>query len=136
MILADVVTAVGGLTEVAQWRRGLSAGGGSLGVTPGVEPFVLAGLPVPVVAVTATGRQAEESVRLLRAEGIDNVGLDLMFAVPGGAIEHDLEKALAEYKNAEPGRGVPQAPADETPGSIASPWDRVRAEIKKRSAKR
>ena len=30
---------------------------GSL-VTPGVEPFVLAGLPVPVVAVTATGRQA------------------------------------------------------------------------------
>lgn len=48
----------------------------------------------------------------------------------------DLEKALAEYKNAEPGRGVPQAPADETPGTIASPWDRVRAEIKKRSAKR
>ena len=69
MILADVVTAVGGLTEVAQWRRGLSAGGGSLGVTPGVEPFVLAGLPVPVVAVTATGRQAEEMQDALRDLG-------------------------------------------------------------------
>lgn len=42
-----------------------------------------------------TGRQAEESVRLLRAEGFENVGLDLIFAVPGGTIERDLEKALA-----------------------------------------
>ncbi len=69
MILADVVTAVGGLTEVVQWRRGLSAGGESLGVTPGVEPFVLAGLPTPVVAVTATGRQAEEMQDALRDLG-------------------------------------------------------------------
>lgn len=42
-----------------------------------------------------TARQAEESVRLLRAEGFDNLGLDLMFAVPGGVIERDLERALA-----------------------------------------
>ncbi|HRY09280.1 MAG TPA: transcription-repair coupling factor [Candidatus Nanopelagicales bacterium] len=60
MILTDVVAAVGGLPEVAQWRGDLPAGGGTLGVTPGVEPFVLAGLRTPVVAVTATGRQAEE----------------------------------------------------------------------------
>jgi transcription-repair coupling factor (superfamily II helicase) len=60
VILADVVTAVSGLPEVGAWRAVLAAGGGSLGVTPGVEPFVLAGLQSPVVAVTATGRQADD----------------------------------------------------------------------------
>ncbi|HOW97161.1 MAG TPA: radical SAM family heme chaperone HemW [Kiritimatiellia bacterium] len=42
-----------------------------------------------------TAREAVEAFRLLRAEGFDNIGLDLMCAVPGGAIERDLERALA-----------------------------------------
>ncbi|HQR80565.1 MAG TPA: transcription-repair coupling factor [Actinomycetota bacterium] len=38
----------------------MTHGGAALTVTPGAEPFVLAGVSAPVVAVTATGRQAEE----------------------------------------------------------------------------
>ncbi len=44
-----------------------------------------------------TARQAAESFRLLRAEGFENLSLDLIFAVPGapdGALERDLAQAL------------------------------------------
>ena len=60
MILADVASRVGGLPEIAAWRDALTAGGAQLAITPGVEPFVLAGVQRPLVAVTATGRQAED----------------------------------------------------------------------------
>ena len=60
MILADVASRVGGLPEIAAWRDALAAGGAQLAITPGVEPFVLAGVQRPLVAVTATGRQAED----------------------------------------------------------------------------
>ncbi len=60
MILANVVSLLGGLPEVAEWVQDLPSGGAELSVTPGSEPVVLAGVSGPVVAVTATGRQAGE----------------------------------------------------------------------------
>ncbi|MCU0299518.1 MAG: transcription-repair coupling factor, partial [Candidatus Nanopelagicales bacterium] len=60
MILAEVVRRLGALPDVAEWARSVTAGGGELAVTPGAEPLILAGLSTPVVAVTATGRQAAE----------------------------------------------------------------------------
>ncbi len=59
MVLADVVTSLAGLPDISTWLRDLPLGSASLTVTPGVEPLVLAGAP-PLVAVTATGRQASD----------------------------------------------------------------------------
>lgn len=60
MVLSQVVAGVGDLPGVQQWLAALGEGGNDLSVTPGSEPFVLAGAGVPLVAVTATGRQAED----------------------------------------------------------------------------
>ncbi|MEZ5185221.1 MAG: transcription-repair coupling factor [Candidatus Nanopelagicales bacterium] len=71
MILADVVARLGGLPEVSRWAQGLSEGGAELAVTPGAEPLVLAGVcsDRSVVAITATGRQADDLRDCLRDLG-------------------------------------------------------------------
>ncbi len=60
MILSNVVSLICDLPEVAEWVRDLPAGSAELSVTPGAESLVLAGISGPLVAVTATGRQAGE----------------------------------------------------------------------------
>lgn len=60
VVLADVVTSLGALPEVAEWRAALPVSGAALTVTSGAEPFVLAGAGAPLIAVTATGRAADD----------------------------------------------------------------------------
>ncbi len=60
VVLADVIRSLGGLPDIADWLQALPAGGAALTVTPGAEPLVLASAERPLVAVTATGRQAED----------------------------------------------------------------------------
>ncbi len=65
MTLAGVITRVGSLPDISEWLSRLPEGGTDLAVTAGVEPFVLAaalqqGVTGSVIAITATGRQAEE----------------------------------------------------------------------------
>jgi transcription-repair coupling factor (superfamily II helicase) len=60
MLPAAVVTRLGAVPEIASWTAAVADGGAALTVTPGVEPLALAALVDPVVAVTATGRQAEQ----------------------------------------------------------------------------
>ncbi len=65
MTLAGVITRVGSLPDISEWLSRLPEGGTDLAVTAGVEPFVLAaalqqGATGSVIAITATGRQAEE----------------------------------------------------------------------------
>ena len=60
MVLADVVTSLGALPEISEWLTALPTGGTELTVTPGVEPVILAAARQPLVAVTATGRQATD----------------------------------------------------------------------------
>ncbi|MBK9434041.1 MAG: transcription-repair coupling factor [Actinobacteria bacterium] len=65
MTLAGVTTRVGSLPDISEWLSRLPEGGSDLAVTPGAEPFVLAaalqqGTTGSLIAITATGRQAEE----------------------------------------------------------------------------
>ncbi len=62
MILADVTSRLGELPEVADWLAQLPGGDADVTVTAGAEPFVLAAAAAqrPIVAITATGRQADE----------------------------------------------------------------------------
>ena len=69
VILGDVVSVVGALPDVAEWRASVVTGGSTVGVTAGAEPFLLAGLDRPVLAVTATGRQADDVRDALRDLG-------------------------------------------------------------------
>jgi transcription-repair coupling factor (superfamily II helicase) len=63
--LAGVTTRVGSLPDISEWLSRLPEGGTDLAVTAGVEPFVLAaalqqGITGSLIAITATGRQAED----------------------------------------------------------------------------
>ena len=60
MVLADVIQSLGSLPDIADWLRALPDAGSELTVTAGVEPFVLAACRQSLVAVTATGRQADD----------------------------------------------------------------------------
>ncbi|WP_333716861.1 CarD family transcriptional regulator, partial [Gordonia sp. (in: high G+C Gram-positive bacteria)] len=60
-----MTTRVGSLPDISEWLSRLPEGGSDLAVTPGAEPFVLAaalqqGTTGSLIAITATGRQAEE----------------------------------------------------------------------------
>ncbi len=68
MILADVAGRLGALPDIATWLEGLPTGG-DVAVVAGAEPFLLALTQRPVVAVTATGRHAQDLQASLRDLG-------------------------------------------------------------------
>jgi transcription-repair coupling factor (superfamily II helicase) len=70
-VLADVSRRLGALPEISEWLESVPVGGRDVAVVAGAEPFLLAlaAQDRPLVAVTATGRQAGDLQDALRDLG-------------------------------------------------------------------